>query len=111
MVSEKLLTLSVVSNALYLDLTEALGRYVIEQISKSNISSTNMEDEKGFQGQVQHQIMSTDTDENSLSSISGHRVPVTGPRQLQKQQFDSTNVRAETVLVMSILGAAFVLLI
>jgi len=113
MVSEKeVLTFSVIIIVLCLDLTEALGRYVIEQRHKSNNLTKSLGDIKQDENQVQNENKSTGSEEyRHRSSVSGHRVPVTGPRQLQKQQFDSTNVRIETVLVMSVLGGALVCLI
>ena len=105
-VSETLLTFSVIIIGLYLDLVEGLGRYVIEQQKHKNSNASN--DDLG--DTEEDKITSTNSEQYSLTSVSGHRVPITGPRQLQKQQFDSTNVRIETVLVMSILGGAFVCL-
>ena len=112
-VSERILTFSVIIIGLYLSVTDALGRYVIEQKYKSRNNFTKHIGVNNKQNsQTPIQMESTNSEEHRLTtSISGHRVPVTGPRQLQKQQFDSTNVRTETVFVMSILGGALVCLI
>ena len=117
-VSEKIsnrLSVIIIVLGMILNLTEGLGRYVIEQKHKHNNHSQPMEHRnysKGIKGDTPLRIKSSSTEpDNDSSSVSGHRVPVTGPRQLQKQQFDSTNVRTETVLVMSVLGGALVCLI
>ena len=119
MVSEKLLILSIICMGVYLDLrAQALGRYVIEQKGAVKPSNKNASDELPSTRQrriLKHRFEGTNQqDDYSLSSsVSGHRVPVTGPRQLQKQQFDAKgfDVRIETVLIMSILGGAFVCIV
>ena len=117
-VSEKIsnrLSVIIIVLGMILNLTEGLGRYVIEQKHKHNNNSQPMEHRnhsRWIKGDTPLRIKSSSTEpDNDSSSVSGHRVPVTGPRQLQKQQFDSTNVRTETVLVMSVLGGALVCLI
>ena len=109
-VSEKILSYSVIIIiGMYLDLAEALGRYVIEQKHKQHNQTQKFKDNEQTKGSKPIEINPSNT--NGFRSVSGHRVPVTGPRQMQKQQFDSTNVRIETVLVMSVLGGALVCLI
>ena len=116
-VSEKILSSSVIIllGTLYIDIADALGRYVIEQKHKQNNHTKRVDVDPKQERTMQQNLESGSPDSvpgyNGFTSVSGHRVPVSGPRQMQKQQFDSTNVRIETVLVMSILGGALVLLI
>ena len=116
-VSEKILSSSVIIllGTLYIDIADALGRYVIEQKHKQSNHTKRVDIEPKQERTMQENLDSASPDAvtgyNGFTSVSGHRVPVSGPRQMQKQQFDSTNVRIETVLVMSILGGALVLLI
>ena len=116
-VCEKILSSSVIIllGTMYFELAGALGRYVIEQKKKQNNHTKDVDNELRKKHTIQQSFSSDslkpDTGYNGYTSVSGHRVPVSGPRQMQKQQFDSTNVRIETVLVMSILGSALVCLI
>lgn len=116
-VCEKILSSSVIIllGTMYFELAGALGRYVIEQKQKQNNHTKDVDNELRKEHTIQQSFSSDslkpDTGYNGYTSVSGHRVPVSGPRQMQKQQFDSTNVRIETVLVMSILGGALVCLI
>ena len=116
-VCEKILSSSVIIllGTMYFELAGALGRYVIEQKQKQNNHTKDVDNELRKKHTIQQSFSSDslkpDTGYNGYTSVSGHRVPVSGPRQMQKQQFDSTNVRIETVLVMSILGGALVCLI
>ena len=116
-VSETILSSYVIIllGTMYFELASALGRYVIEQKNKQNNHTKTVESAPNKKRAMQQSLNSPSDDSGSgydgFTSVSGHRVPVSGPRQMQKQQFDSTNVRIETVLVMSILGGALVCLI
>ena len=116
-VCEKILSSSVIIllGTMYFELAGALGRYVIEQKQKQNNHTKDVDNELRKEHTIQQSFspdsLKPETGYNGYTSVSGHRVPVSGPRQMQKQQFDSTNVRIETVLVMSILGGALVCLI
>lgn len=112
-VSENILSFSVIIIGLYPNLAAGLGRYVIDQKHKHNNHTTKSSrdsNEKIESKQTDFELSNTEG-YNGFTSVSGHRVPVSGPRQMQKQQFDATNVRTETILVMSVLGGALMCLI
>ena len=116
-VCEHILSTSVIIlfETMYFELADALGRYVIEQKNKQSNHTKTVNSERSKNQKMQQNLNSRSSDSvtgyDGFTSVSGHRVPVSGPRQLQKQQFDSTSVRIETILVMSILGGALVCLI
>ena len=88
-VCEKILSSSVIIllGTMYFELAGALGRYVIEQKQKQNNHTKDVDNELRKEHTIEQSVNSDslkpDTGYNGYTSVSGHRVPVSGPRQMQ----------------------------